>query len=212
MPLLLYGLGLTVRDAWKRDRAAGLLLCWWLCSLFLGLCVNGVNVNRLNILFYANLLLIARGIEGLLAFRRWTAPAVMCCFALLSTMFFKSYFTDWAERMERVFYADFLDAVRYAGELDSDRFYITPDTQSPNSAAVSEILTLFALQTDAEYFQGTSTQRPAYAEKFRYINIDPASLPDGQGQVVCILRGSGPVPAGWEQMSFGSYRVLWREG
>ncbi len=212
MPLLLYGLGLTVRDTLRRDQGSGLLLCWWLCSLFLGLCVNGVNVNRLNILFYENLLLIARGTEGLLASRRWTAPAILCCFALLSSMFFYSYFTDWAQRMRTVFYADFIEAVRFAGELDTERFYITPDTQSPNSAAVSEILTLFTLQTDAEFFQGNSEKRPAYAEKYRYISVDPASLPEGHGSVACVLRGAGAVPDGWEQKSFGTYRVLWREG
>ena len=59
-PLLAYGLFLTARDAVReRSAAARLLLVYWGCALLLGLLVNGVNVNRLNILFYAHILLIA---------------------------------------------------------------------------------------------------------------------------------------------------------
>ena len=203
-PLLAYGLFLTARDAIReRSAAARLLLVYWGCALLLGLLVNGVNVNRLNILFYAQVLLIARGIEGLLAFRRETAAALLVCYGLLAGLFFTRYFTSWAERMEAVFFQDFLAAAEYAGELDADCLYVTPDTQYPGSANVSEILTLFAQRTDARYFRSAD-----YAARYRYLNPDLGALSGEEGRIVCVVRSGGPVPAGWERTDFGSYCVL----
>ena len=114
--------------------------------------------------------------------------------------------------METVFYRDFLDAVAYAGELDGDVYYITPNTQSPYSANVSEILTLFALETDARYFQGKTPERPGYAERYHYRDAPLDALPDNPGTTVCVVRTNGDAPPGWQERAFGSYRVLWREG
>ena len=205
-PLLLLGLWLTLRDAFRKGRTfAKLLLLYWLCSLLLGLCVNGVNVNRLNILFYAQILLIVRGMEGLLSFRRQTAIALLGCYGLLAGMFFTSYFGPWAERMETVFYQDFLSAVSRAGELDGAQYVITPDTQSPGSGAVSEILTLYALQIDAKYYRGETDDPLPYAQRYQYRNPDPAALEDG---TVYVVKESFPVPEGWISEDFGDYRVL----
>ena len=207
-PLLVYGLILTLRDA-LRDKKPGarLLLCWWLCALLLGLLVNGVNVNRLNILFYAHVLLIARAIEGLLAFRRETAAALLACYSLLAGMFFTQYFGPWAGRMESVFFQDFVEAAAYAGELDGDLCYITPDSQYTGSTKVSEILTLFAQKTDARYFQSED-----YAARYQYRNPDLAALAEEEGRVVCVARSGGEIPEGWERTDFGSYCVLVKDG
>lgn len=209
-PLLLYGLYLTLREA-RAKPGARLLLLYWLCSLLLGLCVNGVNVNRLNILFYAHLLLIARGMEGLLSFRRRTAAALLGCYGLLSALFFTQYFGPWAARMEEVFFADFLDAVTFAGELDSEQYYITPDSQYPGSANVSEILTLFALKTDAQYFQGKTDDPLPYAQRFRYRNPDWLALAQEPGSVACVVSGGTASPPGWEKADFGRYCVIYKE-
>ena len=200
LPLLVYGLGLTIRDAGQGRDGARLLLVYWLCSLFLGLTVNNVNVNRLNILFYANILLLVRGMEGLLAFRRETALALLGCYGLLAGLFFVQYFGPWAREMEGVFYKDFLDAVRYAGELEAERYCITPDTQYTGSRAVSEILTLYALQIDAEDFQSED-----YPRAFQYRNL---SEPPTSGTVY-VTPGGVPIPEGWEAEGFGRYQVVY---
>ena len=212
-PLLLYGLGLTLRDALREGaEEARLLLLYWLCSLVLGLCINKVNVNRLNILFYANILLIVRGMDGLLAFRRETAAALLACYGLSAALFFGQYFTTWAERMESVFFADFLDAVTYAGELDSERYVITPDSQYTGSAQVSEILTMFAHRIDALYFQGKSAEEPPYALRYQYRDPDFARLEGEPGSVCCVVRAGTPAPETWTRVDFGSYWVYVKEG
>ena len=204
MPLLVLGLVHTVRE-WRKSAEARLLLLYWLCALWLGLCINGVNVNRLNILFYANLLLIVRGAEALLGFRRETALALVGCYALLAGLFFSTYFGDWAARMERVFYADFLDALRYAETLDAEDYYITPDSQFPGSRQTSEILTLFAHKTDALYFQSAE-----YAARYHYSDPALESLADAPG-AVCVRKRGAPPPEGWHEADFGQYCVLYKE-
>ena len=211
-PLLVFGLGLTLRDAIRdKHTEARLLLLYWLCSLFLGLCINNVNVNRLNILFYANILLIVRGMEALLRFRRGTALALLGCYGLCAALFFSQYFTTWAERMDQVFFADFLDAVSFAGELDSDQYYITPDTQYTGSANVSEILTLFAHRIDALYFQGKTEDANPYAARYHYQNPDFEALSAQEGSVSCVVRTGTQAPAGWARVYFGSYCVYVKE-
>ena len=212
-PLLLYGLGLTLRDAVReKSSEARLLLLYWLCSLVLGLCINNVNVNRLNILFYAHILLIVRGMDGLLAFRRETAAALLGCYGLCAALFFGQYFTSWADRMESVFFADFLDAVTYAGEQDSERYYITPDSQFTGSANVSEILTMFAHRIDALYYQGKSAEEPPYALRYQYRNPDFALLEGQPGSISCVVRAGTPAPEDWALHEFGSYWVYVKGG
>lgn len=207
LPLLVYGLFLTLRDALREKKpGARLLLIYWGCALLLGLLVSQVNVNRLNILFYAHILLIARGIDGVLAFRRESAAALLLCYGLLFGLFTAQYFGPWAARMESVFFSDFLRAAAYAGEGEYDQVYITPDTQFPGSANVSEILTLFAQQTDAEVFQSAD-----YHLRYHYQNPDFDLLSQRGGSVVCVVKSGTEAPEGWTETDFGSYRVYTKE-
>ena len=75
-------------------------------------------------------------------------------FAVLGTLFFHAYFTSWAGEIDKAFYGDFVDAVEFAKEYDCDRYYITPDTQYEGAYQVTEILTLFLFDIDAEFYQG----------------------------------------------------------
>ena len=96
---------MTLRDAVReKSSEARLLLLYWLCSLVLGLCINNVNVNRLNILFYAHILLIVRGMDGLLAFRRETAAALLGCYGLCAALFFGFLGQDTHWWLSMVFY------------------------------------------------------------------------------------------------------------
>ena len=57
---------------------------------------------------------------------------------------------------------------------------ITADTQYEGSRNVSEILTLFYDETDAEYFQGKSNVNKGqlclpYAQRFVYVSVDEIS-------------------------------------
>ena len=218
-PLGLLGLGLTlaraVRGQARRRPGYRLLLLFWLCGLVTGLCVNSVNVNRLNILFYAHICFVVLGAESLTRFSRLTAWPLLLSALLLSALFFRSYFGPWAERISDLFYEDFLQAVTLAGEGDFDKLIITPDTQYTGSRAVSEILTLYALDVDAAYFQGKDDASIPYRERFVYRNLTPEDLAAPEAGTLWVQRAEAlpsPLPPGWQAECIGRYALLYYGG
>lgn len=185
MPLILAGIGITIYKVRKgsdeRFRTAGtLLLVYWGCSVFAGICINNVNVNRINIIFYSHIIFAGIAIYYIVKEWRKLAIVLLLIYSLQSLMFVNRYFTIWADQMEDFFYSDFLDAVKFAGNQECDYYYITPDTQYEGSANVSEILTMFAQQIDAEYYQGkTNSFRGAeisYGDRYRFRNPAPEEI------------------------------------
>lgn len=189
MPFVFAGLGISVCQVMKnKDQGKRLsfllLLVYWICSVFTGLCINYVNVNRINIIFYSHILFAGIAIYDLA--KRWkrAAAAVILIYCLQSVLFFHQYFTSWAQRMEDMFYKDFLEAVEYAGQAQCDVYYITPDTPVYGASVQrNEILTMFALEIDAEYYRGDTDSLHGkgtsygneipYERRFRY--KDPTS-------------------------------------
>ncbi len=192
LPLVLLGVVVTVYLSKKGTSEAErigsrMLLIYWGCSIFMGISINSVNVNRINIIFYSHIIFAAIGIHYLLKMKKSKiiGIALVAIYMMQSLLFFHSYFTSWADKMEDKFYADFLDAVEFAGEQNCDYYFITPDTQYTGSWNVSEILTHFVLEMDAEYYQGkTNTfhgvENP-YRNRFRYKNPEEGEIwPDAK--------------------------------
>jgi hypothetical protein len=219
-PLQALGLGLAILRALRcldgrRRLGYRLLLLYWLCALLTGLCVKQVNINRINILFYAQILFLALGVHGLLRFQKHFAWPLLACALLLGGLFFHSYFGPWAERIAPVFYQDFLQALDYAGEEDFRRLIVTPDTQYEGSLPVSEILTLYELQIDAEDFRGEGEREWPYRERILYRNLIPEELFTPQTDTAWIQKRAAlpqTLPPGWQTRDFGDYCVLWYEG
>jgi hypothetical protein len=219
-PLLALGLGLSLARAFRAEdprRRLGyrLLLLDWLCALVTGLCVNSVNVNRINILFYAHVLFIVVALEALIRLRPATAWPVLACYALSAALFFQSYFGPWAERISVSFYQDYLEAVSWAGEQEDAVLVLTPDVQYTGGRQVTEILTLYALDVDAEYFQGKTNDPLPYRERFHYRNLTAEDLEQPQpGRLFVMKRSALPaeLPSGWSLQDFGSYCVVYYGG
>lgn len=219
-PLLLWGLVLSAVRAFRAEDGRArlgyrLLLLFWLCGLVTGLCANNVNVNRLNILFYAHVLLVVVAAESLLQFRRIAGLPLLAAYVLVAALFFHSYFGVWAERISETFYRDFLSAVESAGEQDFERYVITPDVQYTGSRQTSEILTLFQLRLDAEYFQGKTDDPIPYRERFVYRNLTPEDLAAPEEGTCFVLKRSAlpeALPPGWLVQDCGSYCLLYYGG
>ncbi len=184
MPFILLG-GVLVfrramnRGAWTEQRiGAGLLCAFWFFGILTGLLINSVNVNRINIIFYVHIIFAAVGIE--FAVRKWKTLLFVtgAVFLIHYTCFCTQYFTRWSEEIDRVFYGDFVRALEYARNCESDYYCITPDTQFEGARQVTEIITLFVFEIDAKYYQGENagaekegrTAEIPYEEKFRYAN------------------------------------------
>lgn len=219
IPLVILGICITVATIKKgkdeyQKMACGLLLLYWGCSVLTGICINSVNVNRINILFYSHIIFAGIGI-GYLA-KKWRAAICVVCgiFVIQSTLFFNRYFTIWNEQMKDVFYQDFVEAVDFAGGLACDYYYITPDTQYVGSANVSEILALYTLKVDAKYFQGKTDEfmgrEISYTDRFHYENGNYDNL-NNWDNIVYIIRSENLVyfhDDAFRSKSFGSYSVV----
>ncbi len=166
----------------KENTGAALLMFFFITGLWCGICTNGVNINRINIIFYPQIIFTALGIYTVIccirAFpvRLGLAAAYLLSFALLCSTYFGSY----AQQMDYYFFKDFGSAVSALKYSDAEKFYITGKSQGENTIQVSEILTLFYHEVDAEYYQGKSCpegllpyeQRYTYGD-MEYLTIDP---------------------------------------
>ena len=125
--------------------------------------------------------------------KRWRAAAGITAgvYLILGMLFFHRYFTVWADEMEDYFYRDFIEAVEFAGNQQSDYYYITPDVQYDGFAHVSEILTQYALKVDAKYYQGETNDFMGndipYHERFHFENPDVEHL-NNWDDVVYVIK------------------------
>lgn len=179
MPFILLGIGVTInqsRKATERKLRIGLrlLLAYYFCSIIMGICINYVNINRINIIFYAHIMFAGVGIAFIIKKFKWISACFLLFYGVGSMMFFTDYFTTWSIDIRQYFYVDFLEAVDYAEGYECDYYYITPDTQYQGSWNVSEVLTLYEMEIDALYFQGKTDELFGadipYTERYRYRN------------------------------------------
>ena len=149
-----------------------------LTGIWVGLMTNGVNVNRINIIYYAELMFIVLGIYYVVtALPKLTVPTA-CALLISGVLMTGTYFGTYAESLKHDFFYGLGDAIAAAEDSGADRLYITADTQYRGSANVSEILTLFYDSTDARYFQGLTNEEHGktllpYSERFQYISLSP---------------------------------------
>lgn len=140
----------------KTSDGAVLLLLFFVTGVWCGLCTNNVNINRVNIIFYP--LLCFAGL-GLYAVGRcvpipFLRPGLAAGYLLAFCLFCGCYFGPYAEQMEFYFMKDFGEAVASLKDRPAEKIYITGKSQGENTPYVSQVLTLFYHETDAEYFQG----------------------------------------------------------
>ena len=173
IPFMLFGLICCFVSLKAEDNTGYILtLVFLFTAILCGLVTSSVNVNRINIIFYPLIILTGLGIYKFAALLRPAAIPVALIYALSFGMFISTYFTSFADSVKYNFLYDFGQAVSAAGEYDADRYYITADSQDIGRGYVSEILTLFWMDIDAEEYQS-----PEFGEKYtfkRICNVDTA--------------------------------------
>ena len=170
-----------------------LLVIYSVCAALVGVFINGVNVNRINIIFYANIIFMAVSIYHIVSWKKYSSAVFVVAYGVLSVLFIVNYFNTWEGQIEKCFYSDFMDALYYIEDMDYDKCYITPDTQYEGSVNVSEILTMFGLDIDAEYFQGKTNEFGGKSIPYheRYIFSNPTeNKPALDDKVIYIIRSS----------------------
>lgn len=219
IPVALLGFFICLRKAIREKDAEKkvpfvLLIIYVACSLFMGVFIDAVNVNRINVIFYSSIIFIGVGSYYLITWKKISTYIVSAVYGVLSVVFVSYYFTVWPLQIRNWFYADFLEALDYADTIDFDRCYITPDTQYDGSVDVSEILTLYELDIDISYFQGKTNvfDNREIPYKERYIYSNPASKkPVPEKNTVYIIKSEAS-PAydfsGWTVKEFGRFSVF----
>jgi hypothetical protein len=187
LPLILAGvvyLFLTYKKKSDAKTGSFFIMAWTLTAIFSGIFVNGVNINRINIIFYPLIILASLGFYFIL-FKKIGNNIITLISALIITISFSSfanaYFGSHSKLLAKSFFDGFGKGVEYAEKSGSDIIYITSNTQYENSKNVSEILTLFYAKTDAKYFNNQKELYDNFGKKLlpyeeRYIYINPKNF------------------------------------
>lgn len=173
MPFAVVGF-ISLCRSLKDKAGAGLILFFLMAGVWCGVATNQTNINRVNCIFYPVIILIGLGIyeaAGWCAIPKLSF-GVAAAFLVMFLLFSRNYFTSYADQMTGQFNKDFGDAVSSLKDDKQEKFYITTDGFGGLSMN-SEILTLFWLGIDAEYYQEIRTPEGElpYSQKFIYTRM-----------------------------------------
>lgn len=183
IPFLLTGAVAFVRDLIRErdgDRQIRLLALWgfFLTGVWVGLITFEVNVNRINIIFFPLIFLCGHGIGAVSRRIRRAGALVWAAYGVCFLLFLNAYFTSFAEDIGRYFNVDFLEAVKEADSLEGYReLYITGHMDWQYNVDMAEILTQYACEIDAAYYQGKTDSTggrvlPPYQERYHFVHAD----------------------------------------
>ncbi len=179
IPFVILGV-VTLFKEYRKNTGAALALIFLFTGIWCGLTTNGVNINRINIVYFPMIIMAGIGIFTAIKTMRYLNWGVMAVYAISFVMFLTTYFTSYADSISVYFFKDFGDAVLSLKDSDAEKLYITADSQYEGAVAVSEILTLFYHDIDAKYYQGEIADGEIpFNEKYEFnsirnIKIDPA--------------------------------------
>lgn len=183
IPFMLIGIVAYTRDLFREKdvrRQTRLLALWgfFLTGVWVGLITYEVNVNRINIIFFPLIFLCGYGIA--VVARRWRKAVwlVGAAYGLCFALFLGTYFTYFAREIRTYFNVNFLEAVREADSMEEyQELYITAHVDWQYNAVMAEILTQYACEIDAAYYQGRTNvtggrDLASYEERYHFINVD----------------------------------------
>ena len=180
MPFVITGIIALIKEH-RKSTGAVLALIFLLTGIWCGLTTNGVNVNRINIIYYPIIIMAGIGICYVIKWISLADWGIAAAYLAVFIIFSTTYFTSYADSMEYYFFKNFGDAVTSLKDSDSDKIYITADSQYRGATAVSEILTLFYHEIDAEYYQGkTKNNDIPFKDKYTFKSIKDIDIIPGE--------------------------------
>lgn len=196
IPFMLIGIVSFAKELFAEkdlNRKTALLALWsmFIMGIWVGMVTFEVNVNRINIIFFPLLFLCGYGIRWTV--RKWRVwkVVVLGAYAICAVLFVNTYFTWFAENIKTYFNVDFLQAMEKADAGEYDRLYITGHMGWQNNWYMAEILTHYACEIDAEYYQGKTNVTAGrellpYSERYQYIDVKNLQEMNPEGlYVVC---------------------------
>ncbi len=134
-------------------------------GILAGFITASVNVNRINIIFYPLIAFAGLGVYFVYLNKKQFLYIVGVVYLMMSGLFLHNYYTFYADNITEVFWASLIKSIQdLENHSDCPKYCINAD-----SVGLSEIMTLFSLGIDAEYYQGKMPQDGLYyTEKFSY--------------------------------------------
>ncbi len=167
-------------------------VCLWLgMAIWAGIATIGTALHRIAIIFYPMIIISGMGIAWCI--RKWKLLALPIAgiYGAAAIAFAACYYGEYADRTQIFYCGIYIEALNYAEELDSDIYYIAPVSLKSGNI-MDEILTMFAHEIDAEYFQGVTNiqggrQLLPYQERYHFGGITAETLLQNKGKNVVYL-------------------------
>lgn len=179
IPFIVFG-GVMIFSRIRKSIPCALTAFMFIIALFDGLITAGVNINRINLLFYPLIIMCGTGLSCAVSKFRPAKYLLACLYLAAFCLFCGRYFGPYADEISEYFMEDFGQAVASVSESSADRVYVTADSQYRGYSHVSEILTLFYHSVDAEYYQS-----PAFREKYSF---SVPNEPDESEDAIYVVR------------------------
>lgn len=243
IPFIFIGIVQFTRKLFKEKdiKKQTIYLALWgflISGIWVGLITKEVNVNRINIIFYPLILLCAYGIYevlnriqklcakkakkaddlepiagGLNGIGRIAVRFVIIVYSVCAVLFFKTYFTSFAEDIQVYFNVDFLDITAEADVLEEyDSLYITGNMHWQYNLSMAEILTQYSCKIDALYYQEASNDTGGrtllpYSERYHYVDMAKHDFADKDALYILEKNEMIYLPAGYEIVLESDYFV-----
>lgn len=171
------------------------VLMWLLMGVWAGVATIGVATNRINSLFYSMIVISGIGIWQCIHKWKLLVIPIAGIYAVSAASFLFTYFGPYEDLTRDYYYESYLNALSYAAECECDYYSIFPDPQDSGEKMVGEIITLFAHEIDAEYFQGVTDVQNGkkllpYQERYRFETVTEDILQEDEGKnVVYLISG-----------------------
>lgn len=175
------------------------VLVWLLMGIWAGIATIGnVVTRRINILFYPMMVISGIGIWQCIHKRKLLVIPIAGIYAVSAASFILTYFGPYEDITRDYFCEPYLNALNYAETCECDYYSIFPDPQGTGISEVGRILTLFAHEIDAEYFQGVTDVQNGkkllpYQERYRFETVTEEILQQDEGKNVVYVVGSGDI-------------------
>lgn len=211
LPFAAAGLGGLLHE-FRRKTGTVLLAIFLGTGVWCGLMTNGVNVNRINIIYYPIMILVGIGIYEVI---RWISLpylkyGIAAVYGGAFILFARVYFTSYADEIAVYFRRGLGEAITALRESEAEKIYITVGPRQ-NPVAV-EILTLFWCDLSAAYFQGKATPEGwlPYDERYIYHDSNDILVNPAENADYVILAEEWPLfdESQYEFEEFGGYYAV----
>lgn len=211
LPFALTGLLVMIRTMWKNRRKEaeqGVILLWLLSAVLMAF-ITTVNINRINIVFYPLVMLVAAGFIWLYSKIKPAGILAAAAFAVMFGSFIGEYFGDYPARIGPGFYESAGEAIHYASGNTTGNIYVTDEINMPY------IYVLFYEKISPHDFQdsvvyvnpGGAFQQVAAFGRYRFGR--PDVLEANSAYVISNHSGLPAIAAGnYSVQQFANYTVI----